>query len=410
MITAASVELRAGSRLLLDDATFRVAPGDRVGLVGRNGAGKTTLTKALAGVTQPAAGTITRSGEVGYLPQDPRGVDLEIMARDRILSARGLDTIVRDLRAAEVAMSTQTGEKQDARHAPLRPPRGRVHGGRWVCRRVRGSVDRRSPRPRRAGARPDPRHPVRWPAPPHRAGPHPVLGCRDPAPRRADQPPRRRLDRVAARPPQGLQGRPRRHLARRRAAGGGRQQGLPPRRQPGRARPVQPGLEGLPPAARDRRAPAQARAGQRREEGLGAHGAGRQDARQGDQDRRRAEHGPPRRAAPGRPGDRARAGQGRQAALPEALSVREDPAARERPVALLRLPGGLHRRRPRDRPRVAGRRARPQRCRQDDPAADARRGRRAPTRGRSSRGTASRSATTRRSTRTSTSAARCCRT
>ncbi|HEU5241127.1 MAG TPA: ATP-binding cassette domain-containing protein, partial [Ornithinibacter sp.] len=113
MITAASVELRAGSRLLLDDATFRVAPGDRVGLVGRNGAGKTTLTKVLAGVAQPAAGTITRSGEVGYLPQDPRGVDLGVTARDRILSARGLDAIVRDLRAAEVAMGAEAGERQE---------------------------------------------------------------------------------------------------------------------------------------------------------------------------------------------------------------------------------------------------------------------------------------------------------
>src|SRR6187551_2258891 len=113
VITAAAVELRAGSRLLLDAATFRVAPGDRVGLVGRNGAGKTTLTKALAGVTQPAAGSITSSGEVGYLPQDPRTGDLHITARDRVLSARGLDTIVRDLRAAEHAMATEVGEKQD---------------------------------------------------------------------------------------------------------------------------------------------------------------------------------------------------------------------------------------------------------------------------------------------------------
>jgi ATPase subunit of ABC transporter with duplicated ATPase domains len=113
VITAAAVELRAGSRLLLDAATFRVAPGDRVGLVGRNGAGKTTLTKALAGVSQPAAGSITRTGDVGYLPQDPRTGDLHITARDRVLSARGLDTIVRDLRAAEHAMASETGEKQD---------------------------------------------------------------------------------------------------------------------------------------------------------------------------------------------------------------------------------------------------------------------------------------------------------
>ena len=113
MLTAASVELRAGSRLLLDGATFRVAPGDRIGLVGRNGAGKTTLTKALAGLTLPAAGTITRTGEVGYLPQDPRTGDLDTSARDRVLSARGLDSIVRDLRAAETAMGEEAGEHQE---------------------------------------------------------------------------------------------------------------------------------------------------------------------------------------------------------------------------------------------------------------------------------------------------------
>jgi ATPase subunit of ABC transporter with duplicated ATPase domains len=113
VLSAAAVELRAGSRLLLDGATFRVGPGDRIGLVGRNGAGKTTLTKALAGLTLPAAGTITRSGEVGYLPQDPRTGDLDVTARDRVLSARGLDSIVRDLRAAERAMGEETGERQE---------------------------------------------------------------------------------------------------------------------------------------------------------------------------------------------------------------------------------------------------------------------------------------------------------
>src|SRR5690606_5301657 len=92
MITATGIELRAGARILIESATFRIAPGDRIGLVGRNGAGKTTLTKCLAGESIPAAGTITRSGEVGYLPQDPRTGDLDVLARDRILSARGLDT------------------------------------------------------------------------------------------------------------------------------------------------------------------------------------------------------------------------------------------------------------------------------------------------------------------------------
>ncbi|KNX37208.1 ABC-F family ATP-binding cassette domain-containing protein [Luteipulveratus halotolerans] len=113
MITASGVELRAGARILLEGATFRVAAGDRVGLVGRNGAGKTTLTKVLAGEGTPAAGEVTRSGEVGYLPQDPRTGDLEVLARDRILSARGLDVITRDLRAAEQAMASEDDEKRE---------------------------------------------------------------------------------------------------------------------------------------------------------------------------------------------------------------------------------------------------------------------------------------------------------
>ncbi len=122
VIVASALELRAGSRLLLDGATFRIAPGDRVGLVGRNGAGKTTLTKVLAGEGQPAAGTVTRSGEVGYLPQDPRTGDLTLLARDRILSARGLDTIVRNLRATEKLMASEdeaVREKAMARYGRL---------------------------------------------------------------------------------------------------------------------------------------------------------------------------------------------------------------------------------------------------------------------------------------------------
>jgi ATPase subunit of ABC transporter with duplicated ATPase domains len=113
VIAATGIELRAGPRLLLDHATFRIADGDRVGLVGRNGAGKTTLTKVLAGVGQSAAGTVTTSGQVGYLPQDPRTGDLHVSARERILSARDVDTIVRDLRTAEKQMASADPETQE---------------------------------------------------------------------------------------------------------------------------------------------------------------------------------------------------------------------------------------------------------------------------------------------------------
>ena len=113
MLTATELELRAGSRILLAGASFRVANGDKIGLVGRNGAGKTTLTTVLAGEGQPFAGTVTRTGDVGYLPQDPRTGDLDVLARDRILSARGLDTTLRQLRETEGSMASVDDETRN---------------------------------------------------------------------------------------------------------------------------------------------------------------------------------------------------------------------------------------------------------------------------------------------------------
>jgi ATPase subunit of ABC transporter with duplicated ATPase domains len=113
MITAHNLEVRAGSSLLISSASFRVGTGDKIGLVGRNGAGKTTLTRILAGEALPASGTVTRTASVGYLPQDPRTGDPEESARDRILSARGLDEFIRRLREAEHQMSTTVGDRQE---------------------------------------------------------------------------------------------------------------------------------------------------------------------------------------------------------------------------------------------------------------------------------------------------------
>jgi ATPase subunit of ABC transporter with duplicated ATPase domains len=113
MITAHLLEVRAGARLLMANVSFRVGAGDKVGLVGRNGAGKTTLTRILAGEGLPAAGRVETTGTVGYLPQDPRTGDLGVPVRERILSARGLDDVVRRLRAAEAEMASSDPEVRD---------------------------------------------------------------------------------------------------------------------------------------------------------------------------------------------------------------------------------------------------------------------------------------------------------
>jgi ATPase subunit of ABC transporter with duplicated ATPase domains len=107
VITATDLEVRAGARTLLfaDGPALRIQPGDRIGLVGRNGAGKTTTLRILAGESEPYAGTVSRTGEIGYLPQDPKEGDLDVLARDRVLSARGLDTLLTDLEKQQALMA-----------------------------------------------------------------------------------------------------------------------------------------------------------------------------------------------------------------------------------------------------------------------------------------------------------------
>ena len=72
MIQLTSLTKSFGERVLLDDVTWQVTDGERVGLCGPNGAGKTTLLRMLAGLDEPDSGQIhmPAMSTVGYLPQD----------------------------------------------------------------------------------------------------------------------------------------------------------------------------------------------------------------------------------------------------------------------------------------------------------------------------------------------------
>ncbi|WNZ09668.1 ABC transporter ATP-binding protein [Streptomyces sp. 11x1] len=56
---------------VLQGVDLALAPGEVVGLVGENGSGKSTLMKILVGALPADAGTVTRSGRLGYCPQEP---------------------------------------------------------------------------------------------------------------------------------------------------------------------------------------------------------------------------------------------------------------------------------------------------------------------------------------------------
>src|SRR5664280_2521743 len=77
--------VRLGERVLFEHATWRLGPGDRVGVVGVNGSGKTTLLRLLAGDLRPDSGRVRvgRTVKAAYLAQDVTELDPEL----RVLSA-----------------------------------------------------------------------------------------------------------------------------------------------------------------------------------------------------------------------------------------------------------------------------------------------------------------------------------
>ena len=231
-------------------------------------------------------------------------------------------------RSGEAAgVDGRSGRRRHPRQGdpPLRPARGAVRRTRRVRRRERGRPDLREPRPARAGPDAAAAHAVRRAAPPGRTVPHPVRRIRQrcgfghhAAARRAHQPPRRRLGRLAARLPAEPHRRAGRHQPQRRAARRRRQPGVVPRRGARRGRRLQHGLAEVSRRPRHRRTASSPRACQRRAQGLRAAHPGRQDGREGHQSRCRAEH-----AASGGPDDggarrRARRRQGGPDQVPHA--------------------------------------------------------------------------------------------
>jgi len=105
VIDAEDVSVRVAGRVLFDDVTWQLGPGDRVGILGPNGSGKTTFLRVLAGdlgVPGPgemagAEGPVVVGGRVvrgktvrlGYLGQGSEGLDPSMSPREVVASVRG---------------------------------------------------------------------------------------------------------------------------------------------------------------------------------------------------------------------------------------------------------------------------------------------------------------------------------
>lgn len=84
------VDLQRGERTLLTGATWRLGPGDRVGLVGVNGAGKTSVLSLLSGDLEPTAGKVKRGRTVAmrHLTQQLDDLDPNVRVLPMVESYR----------------------------------------------------------------------------------------------------------------------------------------------------------------------------------------------------------------------------------------------------------------------------------------------------------------------------------
>lgn len=113
MLQVNHISLAYGPRLILDDVSFTVAPGEKAGLIGVNGAGKSSLLKIVAGLMEADKGTVARPRSFGYLAQDiahETTVAEGLTVREFIFSSTGLDKAAHDYEVLSAKLAEANGD------------------------------------------------------------------------------------------------------------------------------------------------------------------------------------------------------------------------------------------------------------------------------------------------------------
>jgi len=127
---------------VLEDVSFKISAGDKVGLVGPNGAGKTSILRLLVGEEAPSGGTITSAAglKIGYVPQivehDDGATVIGTVLREH-------DDLERALRTQEERFASATGDEVAAAEAAYESARRAYDeaGGDLAESRATGMLD-----------------------------------------------------------------------------------------------------------------------------------------------------------------------------------------------------------------------------------------------------------------------------
>jgi ATPase subunit of ABC transporter with duplicated ATPase domains len=142
VLSVRNLVVEIGGQTIVDDVTFQVRGGDKVGMVGRNGAGKTTLFRVLGGAAEPKAGDVRRTGATGYLSQDPRtdAVPDDTNCLAHVLSGRGLAEAAEQLEKLRLVLEEDPSDDNIARYSNAQE-RFELDGGYAAESEVRRLVD-----------------------------------------------------------------------------------------------------------------------------------------------------------------------------------------------------------------------------------------------------------------------------
>ena len=153
LLSAEHLSINFGSRQLLDDVSFYLNEGDKVGVMRINGTGKSTFLKVLSGVTEPDGGTISRNPnvQISLLPQNPvmdedatavEQVFLHFPAEFRALNEYEAKAMLNRLGITDFAQKVGTllrGQRKRVAWRRPDPPGGRADSGmrpttHWTAR------------------------------------------------------------------------------------------------------------------------------------------------------------------------------------------------------------------------------------------------------------------------------------